>query len=204
MAHLAAAHGLSVVAFDESRACLEKTCGTPAEIACFKGSITRMALAENSFDAVMSGDVLEHIEDDRRAVAEFFRVLKPGGVAVISVPADPGKWSIDDEWSGHKRRYTEAGIKKLFAEAGFEMLDCYAWGWPMTWIYYRLVYIPMLKRKFARGRKDQEPQGLPASSLMELIFKLVFLPDQIMLGAKWGIGFIGVFQKPSPDKSKII
>jgi SAM-dependent methyltransferase len=197
MAHLVSSHGLSVVGFDESRASLEQACNTPAQIACFRGSITRMALAENSFDAVVSGDVLEHIEDDRAAVAELFRVLKPGGVAIISVPADPGKWSIDDEWSGHKRRYTGEGLRSLFVDAGFDPIDYYSWGWPMTWIYYRLFYIPMLKRRFQDGRNDQAPQGLSGSPLMGLIFKLAFLPDQLGLGVPcdWGIGFIGVFEK---------
>jgi SAM-dependent methyltransferase len=51
--------------------------------------ITAMALADASFDMVMANHVLEHV-DDAKALAEMFRVLKPGGQAVITVPMIEG------------------------------------------------------------------------------------------------------------------
>jgi SAM-dependent methyltransferase len=49
---------------------------------------TRLAFADGRFDLVICSHVLEHIEDDRTALAEFARVLRPGGRAVIAVPLD--------------------------------------------------------------------------------------------------------------------
>ncbi|MCL4860361.1 MAG: methyltransferase domain-containing protein [Caldilineaceae bacterium] len=46
----------------------------------------RLPYAENSFDTVLSHEVLEHVADDRAAIAEIVRVLKPGGRAVIFAP----------------------------------------------------------------------------------------------------------------------
>ncbi|HET7460135.1 MAG TPA: methyltransferase domain-containing protein [Longimicrobium sp.] len=50
--------------------------------------ITRQALPDASFDAVLAVDVLEHIEDDRAALRELRRVLRPGGWALLRVPLD--------------------------------------------------------------------------------------------------------------------
>ena len=48
--------------------------------------VTALSFAECSFDYVLSFDVLEHVPDYRAALAEFFRVLRPGGCALLSVP----------------------------------------------------------------------------------------------------------------------
>jgi ubiquinone/menaquinone biosynthesis C-methylase UbiE len=74
---------------------------------------------DQSFDVCLAFDVLEHIKDDRRAVSEIMRVLKPGGAALITVPAFQWLWSKWDEL-GHFRRYTRAEIKTLLDQAGFE------------------------------------------------------------------------------------
>lgn len=48
--------------------------------------ITDMNLEDNFFDVIICNHVLEHIEDDRKAMSELFRVLKPGGEAILQVP----------------------------------------------------------------------------------------------------------------------
>ena len=48
--------------------------------------ITAMSCPDNSFDAVICSHVLEHVSDDRAAMREFLRVLKPGGQALLMVP----------------------------------------------------------------------------------------------------------------------
>ena len=51
-----------------------------------RGDITRMQLADASYDMVIAHHVLEHITDDRQAMRELFRLLRPAGIAVLSVP----------------------------------------------------------------------------------------------------------------------
>lgn len=51
--------------------------------------ITNVALPDAGYDVVMAHHVLEHIPDDRRAMGELFRLLKPGGIALLSVPINP-------------------------------------------------------------------------------------------------------------------
>lgn len=68
----------------------------------------------NHFDIITSIDVLEHIEDDSAVIAELFRLLKPGGLLFVTVPAFQILWGAHDEIYGHKRRYLKKYIVKKF------------------------------------------------------------------------------------------
>jgi len=49
---------------------------------------TKLSFKDNTFDAILCYHVLEHIEDDKKAILELFRVLKPGGWAILQIPID--------------------------------------------------------------------------------------------------------------------
>jgi SAM-dependent methyltransferase len=51
--------------------------------------ITRLPMADHTYDVVIANHVLEHIDDDRLAMQELFRILKPGGLALLTVPINP-------------------------------------------------------------------------------------------------------------------
>lgn len=74
-----------------------------------------------SFDTVSALDVIEHNEDDMSILREVYRVLKPGGHAVITVPAFMWLWSHNDDINAHLRRYTAAELRRKLQEAGFRM-----------------------------------------------------------------------------------
>jgi SAM-dependent methyltransferase len=80
-----------------------------------------LPFADASFDLVTALDVVEHIDDDAAAVAEMARVLRPGGLALTTVPAFPSLWGRQDEIAHHKRRYRAAGLRALVAGAGLEV-----------------------------------------------------------------------------------
>ncbi|GAB7039912.1 MULTISPECIES: class I SAM-dependent methyltransferase [Catenuloplanes] len=80
-----------------------------------------------SRDLLVAFDVLEHIEEDDRAAAEIHRVLRPGGTALIAVPADMRLWSVFDELSGHVRRYHRAGLTALITGAGLRVDALRSW-----------------------------------------------------------------------------
>ncbi|MFQ5849499.1 MAG: class I SAM-dependent methyltransferase [Candidatus Binatia bacterium] len=65
-----------------------------------------------SFDLVLALDVIEHVEDDLRALSECRRILKDGGLLIVTVPAFMALWSPWDEALGHKRRYTAGSPKQ--------------------------------------------------------------------------------------------
>ncbi|MBW4496555.1 MAG: methyltransferase domain-containing protein [Oscillatoria princeps RMCB-10] len=59
-----------------------------SSLASSKMDITNILYEDNCFDAILCNHVLEHIMDDRKAMSELFRVLKPGGWAILQVPLD--------------------------------------------------------------------------------------------------------------------
>ena len=73
---------------------------------------------DNNFDAVLSMDVLEHLEDESWAISEVGRILKPSGKFIVMVPAYQFLWGVQDEVAHHYRRYTLSGIKKKILNSG--------------------------------------------------------------------------------------
>lgn len=68
------------------------------------------------FDVVGMFDVLEHIHDDRAALRWVADRLKPGGIAVITVPACPFLWTEHDEAAHHHRRYTSTALRAIIPD----------------------------------------------------------------------------------------
>jgi SAM-dependent methyltransferase len=79
-------------------------------------------LPEGSVDAFVMVNVLEHVEDDRTAMAQLHRALKPGGHAVIFVPAMKFLMSDLDRLHGHYRRYHRGELVAMAKAAGFEIV----------------------------------------------------------------------------------
>ncbi|NQV78549.1 MAG: class I SAM-dependent methyltransferase [Lutibacter sp.] len=68
-------------------------------IADVKADICYLPFEENMFDVVFSNHVLEHIEDDAKAMSELFRVLKPGGMGIFQIPQDLSRENTYEDFS---------------------------------------------------------------------------------------------------------
>ena len=77
---------------------------------------------EDQFDAIGAFDVLEHVDDDREALAECRRALHPGGALFVTVPQHPWMWSSADDYAHHVRRYTRRELVAKLNEAALEPL----------------------------------------------------------------------------------
>jgi ubiquinone/menaquinone biosynthesis C-methylase UbiE len=82
----------------------------------------RVPLPDGSLDFVTALDVLEHTPDDEAVVAGFQRLLKPGGVALVTVPASMALWSDWDVVLHHYRRYSRPQLRALFPAEQWEIL----------------------------------------------------------------------------------
>jgi SAM-dependent methyltransferase len=82
----------------------------------------RVPLADTSLDYVTALDVLEHVPDDAAVVRDFARLLKPGGIAAVTVPVGMELWSDWDETLQHYRRYRRAELCALFPSDTWEIV----------------------------------------------------------------------------------
>ena len=117
-------------------------------------TFTAADLAGDAIDSVVCLNVLEHIEDDRRVLAELYRAIEPGGVVVVLVPAHPALYSDLDSNLGHHRRYTKELLEDRFREAGFviEKSRYFNWVGAIGWyVFGRLLKRPHITKAATRG-----------------------------------------------------
>lgn len=100
------------------------------EAQAVRGDALCLPFADDTFDRIICSEVMEHLADDTGAMAELTRVLKPGGIIAVTVPAWlPEKicWALSAEYhaplspGGHVRIYTEDQLRQRMATAGLEL-----------------------------------------------------------------------------------
>lgn len=92
----------------------------PEQILSLAGD--RVPLPDASLEYVTALDVLEHVPDDAAVVRGFHRLLKPGGLAVVTVPAGMALWSDWDVALHHFRRYDRAQLQAVFPAGDWEVV----------------------------------------------------------------------------------
>lgn len=154
------------------------------------GTVTAIPFPDEMFHLVVSGDVLEHVKDDDKAVREFWRVLKKGGSCVVSVPALSSLWDFSDEWAGHIRRYSGDGIVSLFEKNGFVVEDVRFWGFPFVFLYHRFIYLPYVRKKIsAGGKRDAErPPDAGRYKFLAWALRIIFRMDSCFRWLPYGMG----------------
>jgi SAM-dependent methyltransferase len=138
-----------------------------------EGSATDLsAVAAERFDAIFMFDVLEHLDDDREALAEAAKLLAPGGRIVVTVPAFRFLWSKHDDVSMHKRRYTRAELARAFDDAGLPLAKL---------TYFNAFLFPLALARRVGRRLTRTDDGVefdvPAKPVNDL-FRRVFQAEQ--------------------------
>jgi glycosyltransferase involved in cell wall biosynthesis len=108
----------------------------------------RDELAALALDTIVCCNVLEHIEDDRRTLADLFAVLRPGGRLILLVPALARLYGSLDVHLRHFRRYEKGEVEQKLTQAGFVLEDCRflnrpgAFGWYLNGRILRRRVLP--------------------------------------------------------------
>ena len=111
--------GARWIGSDYVRGPLEKLAVDVPELPLLHFDLRACPLPDASVDAVLLLNVLEHIDDDALAMRQVYRILRPGGVAVIEVPAGPELFDVYDELLMHHRRYTRSDLRQVLESSGF-------------------------------------------------------------------------------------
>jgi SAM-dependent methyltransferase len=163
------------------------------------GDMTRMPFREGVFDGVTSGETLEHLEGDSSAVREMQRVVREGGLCVITVPALMSLWSSSDEYYGHLRRYTRASLGALFRSAGLDVAKARYWGFPAA-LAYDIAFLRRMNRRRATRRVDDDTmlRGVARAGKLRPLVALVramFNVDYLFAWLPFGPGLLLVARK---------
>lgn len=109
----------SLIGADFIRGPLERLASTLPGVPLLQFDLRRCPLPDESLDGVTCLNVLEHIDDDERSLRQIWRILKPGGLAHIEVPAGPDLFDMYDDFLMHYRRYSMKGLVALARRCGF-------------------------------------------------------------------------------------
>jgi SAM-dependent methyltransferase len=153
---------------------------------------TSLPLADGSVDVITALDVLEHL-DDHAALAEIRRVLRPGGILVLTVPALRWLWSYRDRDAGHLRRYHRRELAAQLGAAGLRVL----------WLnHYQVVLLPLVALTRRLGRRGPAWRDLEETRVPGLNGVLSFvsrLEARLAAHVSWpaGSSLVVVCERPS-------
>jgi SAM-dependent methyltransferase len=162
------------------------------------GDMTRMPFRDGTFDAVTTGETLEHLDADQAAATEIARILVDDGTCIATVPALQSLWSESDTYYEHRRRYSRPQLLRLFE--GLRVVKARYWGFPIVLIYDTLFLLPMNKRRARRKvENDAALQSVAKAGKMRGLVSLVravFRLDSLFGWLPFGPGLLMVAKKP--------
>jgi SAM-dependent methyltransferase len=148
--------------------------------------------APAEFDMVVLLDVLEHLDDDQACLAALAARLRPGGVALVTVPAFQFLWSPHDESHHHKRRYRREELAECLSGAGLA---------PLRVTYFNTLLFPLIAglrlAKSLSGRQGRADDELPGPWLNRLLFDL-FASERFLLRAlrlPFGVSLLAIAER---------
>jgi ubiquinone/menaquinone biosynthesis C-methylase UbiE len=150
-----------VIGADYVREPLDQLAAAVPAVPLLQFDLTKCPLPDQSIDAVVLLNVLEHIEDDAAAVRHLYRILKPGGVAVIEVPAGPHLYDVYDRLLMHHRRYRLKSLCAMLQECGFQIVRKSHLG---CFLYPAFSAVKWWNKRFAK-RSEAEQKARVAANI---------------------------------------
>ena len=133
----------------------------------------------DTFDGVVALNVLEHIDNDVAAMGEIYRILKPGGIAHIEVPAGPGCFDYYDEFLMHFRRYSSSELVAQVKQIGFEVLRSTHLGASVFPVFY-LTKKRNRRMKLSQAEKAQLVSKQITTSKKSHLFELAIKTEMAL------------------------
>jgi len=153
----------------------------------------RVPLPDGSLNYVTALDVLEHTPDDLAVVKGFHRLLKPGGVALVTVPAGMALWSDWDVALHHYRRYSRPQLKALFPADQWELIHV---NYTNVAVYPAVWLVRKWRKWFpAPGGTARTEDKLPAPWINGLLRRLFVQPALWRFPFPFGVSLLLVARK---------
>lgn len=163
-----------------------------------EGDAAHLPFDDSSFDVICAFDVIEHIEDDTKAVNEMKRVCKKQGHLILTTSADKKLWGGHDVVNHHIRRYGRREYRALFENAHDGRMVCFKY-------YNSSLYLPLLfyrmldRKKMMKNRKSAGSDlTMFRSNVLNRMLSFIFNADVSVnryFGFPFGVGIISVWRK---------
>lgn len=143
---------------------------------CRKRGLTRTKVFDgikipfkaNTFDVITAIDVLEHIDNDLKALVEIRRVLRKNGLAIFLVPAHPKLWSTRDINLHHFRRYAIGELERKCRKAGFNLLESQN-------VDFAVYFLFTLVHLFSKREKGISQIKMDTASINKMLNEVMFI-----------------------------
>src|SRR3990167_3919151 len=168
-----------------------------------KASINKLPFKSSTFDLITTIDVLYHRSvNDRKAIQEFYRILKPGGILIIRVAAFNWLITSHDRVVHTRKRFTKNQLQELLTKNKFELNK-------ISYVNFSLLFFVLITRFL---EKIFPPRSLRShllslpKSLNYLLIQLFSLENSLLdiLNFPFGVGIIAVCHKPNKGNNKMI
>lgn len=160
------------------------------------GSILALPFEDDYYDLVCAFDVVEHVQDDQRAVQELKRVTRPGGSVAVTVPAFMKLWSRHDEVNHHYRRYTLPQLRRLFGASGKVSYASYF----NFFLFFPIMLFRVVSRRISSPPLQQSDfavaNGKVTHRLLYAIFSLEYWLMKIRIRFPLGVSILMTWRKP--------
>ena len=145
------------------------------------------------FHLVALLDVLEHVPDDRSALAAIYERLKPGGKLLVTVPANKWMWSAHDVAHHHHRRYAKDELRRVARECGFEV-DLLS---PFNSLLFPLIAgVRAAGKLTGRETADDAMPPRPVNAVLKAVFGL----ESGLIGRvplPFGVSLVAILRRPA-------
>ena len=149
-------------------------------------ALPHLPFPDACFDVVTAFDVIEHCADEAAALAEVRRVLRPGGVFLMTVPAYQWAWTDFDVLNGHERRYTRPRAVTAVAGAGLETLRA-TYAFTSVFVFFAATRLGSRLRERvqasrATGAADVAPVARTSPAIERLLMRLCRVDERWLAG----------------------
>ena len=177
-----------VIGFDRSSTALKLAAADGLPIAC--ADTQAIPLPDSSVDLLSALDVLEHLDDDMRALNEFHRVLQPWGYLLVTVPAYRFLWSEHDEALAHRRRYTASELHVKLTSSGFQVLKR---SYAVFFAFFPIVFYRLFRGLFPKDPFAPRASHVALPSFFNNLLIALLRIEALMMGTlnlPWGTSIV--------------
>jgi len=162
-----------------------------------RADVQCLPVRSDSVDLLTALDLVEHVPDDHKLMREIYRVLRPGGYALMSVPAHKKLWSNHDVALHHFRRYEKPEFRQLVVDAGLQIEKC---SYMMASIYWPAAIYRRLKKYFLRPSVCPQTDEFPLPAWVNATLRVLVSAEAPLLrrySMPCGLSIVCIAKKPA-------